>query len=139
MVFNGNNRVVTQELGVLLEQLFDLVELHVSIDKELLLLILLEVVLVEEGPLVASHKLLIDLPAELSHQLNDFIIHFTTLLVSCSIYTTESLAAVHVDPDFLETLLLLDRSLPELILLLKKVIVENILRLIDFNELLIGQ
>ena len=52
------------------------------------------------------------------------------------IHTAKGPIAIHLDPHFLQTLLLLYVSLPELILLLQKVIIEHVVRLVDVHELI---
>jgi len=80
----------------------------------------------EEWSVVASDHLLIDLPAEVAHHLNNFIIHIATLFFRHSINSTECITTVHVNPDFFETLLFLHICLPELVLLLEQVVVKDV-------------
>ena len=52
------------------------------------------------------------------------------------IHTAKGPIAIHIDPHFLQTLLLLNVSLPELILLLQKVVIKHVIRLVDVHELI---
>ena len=49
------------------------------------------------------------------------------------------MAAIHVNPDFLEALLLFNSGLPELVLLLQQVVIKHVVRLVDLHELLVSK
>lgn len=101
VVIDRKNRVVTEHLWVLLKQFLDFEELNISVDQELLLLVLVHVVLMEERPVIPPDKLLINLPADLARQGDDLVVQIALLLLRDRIDTAKRFATIHIDPNFL--------------------------------------
>ena len=120
MIVNREQGVVTQQLRVLFEQLLYFVELHVRIDQELLLLVLVHIVLVEKRSMVPPNQLLVDLPADLAHQLRYLLGHLLVIINCDRVDTSQRVLALHIDPNFFKSLLFLQICFPEFVLLLEK-------------------
>ena len=101
VVIDRKNRVVTEHLWVLLKQFLDFEELNISVDQELLLLVLVHVILMEERPVIPPDKLLINLPADLARQGDDLVVQIALLLLRDRIDTAKRFATIHIDPNFL--------------------------------------
>ena len=136
VVIDRQDGIVTEHLRVLFEQFLDLEEFDVSVDQELFLLIFVHVVLMEERSMVPPDKLLIDLPADLARHGNDLVIQVALLLLSDCIDSAKSFTTVHIDPNFLQSLLFFQICLPELVLLLEQVILEVVLTAMELGVLL---
>ena len=135
VVIDGEDGVIPQHLRVLIQKLLDFVELHVRIDEELFLLVLVHVVLMEEWSVIAPDQLLVNLPANLTEKLDNLVSLLLVFLDSYRVDTSEGLPPVHIDPDLLQALLFLHTSLPELVLLFNEVVIEHILRLVSLSIL----
>lgn len=135
VVIYGEDGVIPQHFWVLIQQLLDFVKLHVCIDEKFFLLVLIHVVLMEEWPVVAPDQLLVNLPANLTEKLNNLISLFSVLFDSYRVDTSEGISSVHINPNLLQSLFLLYTSLPKLVLLFNKVVVEHIIRLVSLRIL----
>ena len=65
--------------------------------------------------MVPANKFLVNLPTNLTRQLNNLVVEFALLFVRYCIYATKSFAPVHIDPDLLQALFSLQIGLPKLI------------------------
>ena len=87
-----------------------------------------------------SRQLLVDSPADLPDQLADLLVHLSLLPVHSEsiLVLSQGILALQIDPDLLQSLLFVFLRLPELVFEFKEVIVEQVLRLLHRQELLVG-
>mmetsp|Transcript_84079 Transcript_84079/g.116147 ORF Transcript_84079/g.116147 Transcript_84079/m.116147 type:complete len:212 (-) Transcript_84079:19-654(-) len=136
-VIKTEKGILTQNSGVLVQQFLHLVELHVSINQEFLSIEGV-VVFFEKRVNASLSQFLVNSPSDFSDQFSNLVVEFDLLLRSFGIKTTLSTATLVIDPDCFESFFFIEFILPELILLLKKIIVKNVSRFINSKELFIG-
>jgi hypothetical protein len=116
MVVQTQDGVISQRAGILVHQLLDLEELNIDINQELSLLIFARQVILEQWSLIASDKLLVHTPSDLSHQVNDRVSQSLLLLGGKGINSTLYVPSLLFKPGFLESQLTVFLTFPELVL-----------------------